>query len=63
MTEKFPSVESLAQTDFETFFPYYEGLGYYSRARNLLKTAKIVAENFGGTFPKTTDELRSLPGV
>lgn len=63
MVARFPSVESLAQADFETFFPYYEGLGYYSRARNLLAAAKIVADRFDGMFPKTTEELRSLPGV
>lgn len=63
MVERFPTVESLALTDFETFFPYYDGLGYYSRARNLLAAAKAVARDFGGTFPKETHELRSLPGI
>lgn len=63
ITERFPTVESLSDTNFETFFPYYEGLGYYSRARNLLATAKIVVELFGGVFPKTAKELVSLPGV
>lgn len=63
MTERFPTVESLSDTNFETFFPYYEGLGYYSRARNLLATAKIIVEHFGGVFPKTAKELVSLPGV
>lgn len=63
IVERFPDVESLAETDFETFFPYYEGLGYYSRARNLLAAAKEVVGRFGGTFPRTTAELRSLPGV
>ena len=43
----FPTVESLANTSYEDFFPYYQGLGYYSRARNILKTAKIVVENHG----------------
>ena len=46
MIERFPTVESLARTDFETFFPYYDGLGYYSRARNLLAAAKKVTEDF-----------------
>lgn len=61
MVERFPTVESLAETDFETFFPYYDGLGYYSRARNLLAAARKVATDFGGVFPKGTDALRTLP--
>lgn len=63
MIERFPTVESLAETDFETFFPYYDGLGYYSRARNLLAAARKVATDFGGIFPKETEALRTLPGV
>lgn len=63
MVARFPDVESLATVDFETFFPYYDGLGYYSRARNLLAAAKEVATRFGGVFPRTTEDLRSLPGV
>lgn len=46
MVERFPTVESLAEADFETFFPYYDGLGYYSRARNMLAAAKTVSEKF-----------------
>lgn len=63
MIERFPTVESLAEADFETFFPYYDGLGYYSRARNLLAAAKKVTAEFGGVFPKETEALRTLPGV
>lgn len=63
MVERFPTVESLAETDFETFFPYYDGLGYYSRARNLLAAARKVVADFGGIFPKETEALRTLPGV
>ena len=44
--ERYPTIESLAATDYETFFPYYQGLGYYSRARNILKTAQIVKEKY-----------------
>lgn len=63
MVGRFPAVESLAETDFETFFPYYDGLGYYSRARNLLAAAKKVSGEFAGVFPKETELLRTLPGV
>lgn len=61
--ERFPTVESLSQTDFETFFPYYDGLGYYSRARNLLAAAQKVVREFGGVFPRETEALLTLPGV
>lgn len=61
MVERFPTVEDLANADFETFFPYYDGLGYYSRARNLLAAAKKVTADFDGFFPKETEKLRSLP--
>lgn len=57
----FPNIESLSQTDYETFFPYYQGLGYYSRARNILKTAKLVSESFGGAFPREKEQLEKLP--
>lgn len=59
----FPTIESLAMIDFETFFPYYQGLGYYSRARNLLKTAKIISEKYDGVFPNNQKILETLPGV
>ena len=58
---KFPTLESLARTDYETFFPYYQGLGYYSRARNILKTAKIVNELYHSQFPKEQLTLKKLP--
>lgn len=59
----FPTVESLANASYEEFFPYYQGLGYYSRARNMLKSAKMVVENHSGIFPNNTEELTKLPGV
>ena len=39
------------------------GLGYYSRVKNLRKTAKIVVKRFNGKLPRTIDELKSLPGI
>jgi A/G-specific adenine glycosylase len=60
---RFPDIEALAEVDYETFFPYYEWLGYYSRARNLLACAKIVCETYQGVFPQKTEDLIKLPGI
>lgn len=56
-------VESLANASYEDFFPHYQGLGYYSRARNILKTAKIIVKSHSGIFPNNTLELLKLLGV
>ena len=63
VTERFPDIESFAKTDYDTFFPYYEWLGYYSRARNMLKTAKIIQEEYAWVFPEDYNELIWLPGI
>lgn len=63
VVNRFPTVEILAQTDYDTFFPYYEGLGYYSRARNMLKTAQIVSKQYGWVFPDTFKGLTDLPWI
>ncbi len=62
-TEHFPTVQELARASEELVLRTWQGLGYYSRARNLHKTAKIVAEELGGQFPKTYRQLLDLPGV
>jgi A/G-specific adenine glycosylase len=59
----FPTVHDLAQADEALLFRNWQGLGYYSRARNLHKTAKIVVNKLGGTFPNSYRELVQLPGV
>jgi A/G-specific adenine glycosylase len=59
----YPDIHTLAAATYDEFFPYYQGLGYYSRARNILKTAHIVSTVYGGIFPTDTSTLRSLPGV
>ena len=59
--DAFPSVEALAAAPEERLMKLWEGLGYYSRARNLQKAAKIVAER--GAFPDTFQGLLALPGV
>ena len=58
----FPTVEDLAAAPEERLMKLWEGMGYYSRARNLQKTAGIVAER-GGRFPETYGELLALPGI
>lgn len=60
--ETLPTVTALAEAPEEVLLKLWEGLGYYSRARNLHKAAKIVAES-GGVFPRTAAELQKLPGV
>lgn len=59
----FPSVKELASASEQEVLNAWEGLGYYSRARNLHKAAKIVAEKFDGELPRNLDDLRSLPGI
>ena len=61
--KRFPTVTDLARADEEEVLKLWEGLGYYSRARNLHKAAKIVAENFDGELPQDAKALRSLPGI
>lgn len=60
---KFPTIESLATATYEEFYPYYQGLGYYSRARRMLVTAQEVCEKFDGIFPREESELLSLKGI
>lgn len=60
---KFPTVQALAGASLDEVLKAWEGLGYYSRARNLHKTSKIVADEMGGDFPNTVDELIKLPGI
>lgn len=61
--ERFPVVSDLAQASWEEFLPYYQGLGYYARGRNMLKTAQIVNSRYNGIFPAYKRELIQLPGV
>ena len=61
--EAYPTVNNLAAAEDDAVMKLWEGLGYYSRARNLLRAARMVAGEFGGTFPNTYRELRALPGV
>ncbi len=58
-----PDVASLARIDEDELMKLWEGLGYYSRARNLQRAAKTVVEQYGGIMPRTRDELRALSGI
>ena len=58
-----PNLKSLAIINESKLLRYWEGLGYYSRVKNLRKTAKIVVKRFNGKLPRTIDELKSLPGI
>ena len=62
-TERFPDVASLAAAPEDEVLKLWQGLGYYSRARNLHAAARQVVERFGGRFPVALDEVRSLRGV
>ncbi len=62
-TERFPSVVSLGNSDIDTVLYLWSGLGYYSRARNLHKTAQYITQHLGGQFPDTTEKLMELPGI
>ena len=61
--EAFPTVKALAEADPERVMKLWEGLGYYSRARNLYACAKKICAEYGGEFPGTAAELRTLPGI
>ncbi len=59
----FPTVKDLAESKEDDVLKAWEGLGYYSRARNLRKAANLVMSEFGGSIPHTEKELKSLPGI
>ena len=61
--EKYPTMADLANADEESLLKVWEGLGYYSRARNLKVAAQQVMTEFGGEFPATMAEIQSLKGI
>ncbi len=61
--KRFPSVKDLENAEQDEVLKYWQGLGYYSRARNLHKAAQKVVSAHGGVFPKDYDALLQLPGV
>lgn len=62
-TSTFPTVKHLAGADNEKVMKLWQGLGYYSRARNLHTAAKTIQKDFKGKFPSEYDQIRSLKGV
>ncbi len=62
-TSLWPSVTALASAEDAQVMGEWAGLGYYARARNLLKCARVVAKDYGGRFPETAGSLQKLPGV
>ena len=61
--KKIPNLESLSKTNEKKVLKLWEGLGYYRRAKNLLKTAKILVKNYNSNIPKKYEEIIRLPGV
>ena len=61
--EELPDIPALAACGEEKLHKLWEGLGYYSRVRNLQKAARIVCEQYGGQLPADYDALRALPGI
>ena len=62
-TTKWPSVQSLAKANEKEILIFWQGLGYYSRGRNLLKSAKVIVSDYNGKIPTKEEELKKLPGV
>ena len=60
---RWPTVQALAAAPLDDVLHAWQGLGYYARARNLHRAAKLVTEEHGGRFPDTEQDLRALPGV
>ena len=63
ISQAFPFLEALAEAPLEDLLKLWEGLGYYSRARNLHKGANYVMVNYGGMLPTTRAELLKIPGI
>lgn len=60
---RWPTVQDLAAADLDAVLHAWQGLGYYARARNLHKCARVVSAERGGQFPDNEEELRGLPGI
>ena len=62
-TKEFKNLRSLSKSSEKKIIKLWEGLGYYRRARNLLKTSKIIVNKYDCRLPKTIEEIKELPGV
>jgi A/G-specific adenine glycosylase len=61
--KRLPNIRSLARASEERVLKLWEGLGYYSRARNLQRTARLIVAQHGGRFPQSFDAILALPGI
>lgn len=61
--QRFPTVDALALAEQEEVMPYWAGLGYYARARNLHRCAQDIKQLWGGQFPPTAEQITTLPGI
>ncbi|MFZ1703240.1 MAG: A/G-specific adenine glycosylase [Saprospiraceae bacterium] len=61
--QRFPTIHTLYAADETEIIKYWEGLGYYARIRNIIKTANVIVGQYNGHFPKTYDDLLKLPGI
>ena len=61
--QRFPNVESLAQAELEEVYRYWQGLGYYTRAKSLHQTAQIITEKYNGKFPSDKEDIKKLKGL
>ena len=61
--KSFPTLHHLAKSNLSKVLKVWEGLGYYSRARNLHRSSQIVLNRFHGKIPETLKDLLSLPGI
>lgn len=61
--KRFPDVQAVATAEEQEILKYWEGLGYYARARNLHKASKVIVRDFGGEVPCVYKQLLTLPGI
>jgi A/G-specific adenine glycosylase len=61
--ECFPDLKTLAIANEQEVLQVWEGLGYYSRARNILRCAKVLVQDYAGELPQDVDRLKALPGI
>jgi A/G-specific adenine glycosylase len=61
--ERYPTIQDLAAAPLDEILKLWEGLGYYSRARNLHKAAQLVSQELNGNFPESPETLMKLPGI
>lgn len=61
--EKFPSIHALAAAPDTSIYKLWEGLGYYTRCKNLIETARLISKKMNGVFPDSYEEIKALKGV